>query len=77
MGTGEWSATNKYTSISTGFTLYKGEYVWVTGRRFGNYNDFSEFAYNVPHTYAPVVNPFTGQTNVSYIKNGDLVPVRN
>lgn len=75
--THEWSATRSYIDISSGYTLYTGEYVWVTGRRFGEYNDFSEFSYNVPYTYAPIVNPYTGQVNVSYITNGNLVPVRN
>lgn len=74
--TGERRSNFSYANIETGFTLYRGEYVWVTGRRFGNYNDFAEERHNLPYTYTPIINPFTGQREVSYLKNGDLVPVR-
>lgn len=51
-----------------------GDLVWVTGKRLGVYNDEVEFEYNVPHTFVPAINPYTGQT--MYLFNRDLRPIR-
>lgn len=51
-----------------------GDLVWVTGKRLGVYNDETEFDYNVPHTFVPAINPYTGQT--MYLFNRDLRPIR-
>ncbi len=51
-----------------------GDLVWVTGKRLGVYNDEIEFDYNVPHTFVPAINPYTGQT--MYLFNRDLRPIR-
>lgn len=73
--TKEWRAEQAYTSIAFGATLHEGDYVWVTGRRYGVSNNYSEERYNLPYTYAPVINPFNGQ--ISEVKNGDIIPVRD
>lgn len=59
----------------SGFTLREGDYVWVTGRRYGVYNTFTKKSENLPHVTVPIINPFNGQA--AEMKNGDLVPVRN
>lgn len=58
-----------------GYAIRAGEYVWVTGRRYGNYNTFSEKNQNLPYVTVPIINPFNGQAGE--MSNGDLVPVRN
>ena len=63
-----------YAEFDYNASLREGDYVWVTGRRYGVYNSFSEMQYNLPYVYAPIINPFNGQA--AEIKNGDLIPIR-
>lgn len=71
-----YSATSTLGNAKmSGYALREGDYVWVTGRRYGTYNVFSKESDNLPHVYVPIQNPFNGQS--SEMKNGDLVPVRN
>ena len=56
-------------------SLRPGDLVWVTGRRLGNYNEFTDPTENLPYTFVPAINPYTGQT--LYLFNRDLRPVRN
>ena len=58
----------------TNTSLCTGDLVWVTGRRLGGYNDYADLNSNLAHTYAPVINPYTGQTQ--YLVNRDIRPVR-
>ena len=55
-------------------SLRPGDLVWVTGRRLGSYNEFTEVSDNLPYTFVPAINPYTGQT--LYLFNRDLRPVR-
>ena len=55
--------------------LRPGDLVWVTGRRQGNYNEFTDPTENLPYTFVPAINPYTGQT--LYLFNRDLRPIRN
>ncbi len=73
--TKEWEAQHSYSEIDYNTTLHQGDYVWVTGRRYGVYNNFSDEKHNLPYTYAPIINPFNGQ--IAEIKNGDIIPVRD
>lgn len=59
---------------NTNASRRNGDLVWVTGKRLGVYNDEVEFEYNVPHTFVPAINPYTGQT--MYLFNRDLRPIR-
>lgn len=72
---GQWQAQHDYAEIDLNTTLHQGDYVWVTGRRYGVYNNFTEIKQNLPYVYAPIINPFNGQA--AEIKNGDIIPVRN
>lgn len=58
-----------------GFALREGDYVWVTGRRYGAKVSTIYERINMDSLYVPIINPFNGQQ--SEMKNGDLVPVRN
>lgn len=71
---GEWHAGDPYVEIAENVTLRTGDYVWVTSRRFGVYNTFTEEKYNLPYVYMEIINPFNGQT--ATIKNGNVTPVR-
>lgn len=62
------------TANMNGFSLREGDYVWVTGRRFGAYNTLTGLKNNLDSVYVPILNPFNGQA--TYMKNGDLIPVR-
>ncbi len=55
-------------------SLRPGDLVWVTGRRLGSYNEFTEVSDNLPYTFVPAINPYTGQT--LYLFNRDLRPLR-
>lgn len=72
---GQWYAGDPYVEIAENVTLRTGDYVWVTSRRFGVYNTFTEEKYNLPYVYMEIINPFNGQT--ATIKNGNVVPVRH
>ncbi len=52
-----------------------GEYIWVTGRRMGVYNNYTKVSENLPYTFVQAINPYTGQE--MYVCNRYLVPVRN
>lgn len=70
------SATSEVgTAKMGGYALRDGDYVWVTGRRYGAYNSFTDKNENLPSVFVPIINPFNGQA--AEMKNGDLVPVRN
>lgn len=71
---GEWHAGDPYVEIAENVTLRTGDYVWVTSRHFGVYNNFVEEKYNLPYVYMEIINPFNGQT--ATIKNGNATPVR-
>lgn len=58
-----------------GFALREGDYVWVTGRRYGAKTSTIDERNDIASLYVPIINPFNGQT--AEMKNGDLVPVRN
>lgn len=58
-----------------GFALREGDYVWVTGRRYGVKVSTIDERNNADSLYVPIINSFNGQP--SEMKNGDLVPVRN
>lgn len=56
-----WAATN-HTSINltlNDFALREGDYIWVTGRRYGTYNTYSETYLNLPYVDVPVIPPST------------------
>lgn len=55
--------------------LRPGDMVWVTGRRLGVYNEFTDPSDNLPYTFVPAINPYTNQ--VMYLSNRDLRPVRH
>lgn len=55
-------------------TLRAGEIVWVTGRRMGDYNGFTAEDENLPYTFVPAIDPYTGQ--VEYLFNRDVRPIR-
>ena len=58
----------------TNTTFAVGDYVWVTGRRIGLYNEMIGESDNLPYTFHPVINPYTQQ--VEYIVNRAIRPVR-
>lgn len=58
-----------------GYYLREGDYIWVTGRRYGTYNTSVEAYMNLPYVDVPALNPFNGQA--SDMTNGALIPVRN
>lgn len=80
-----WYQVNKAQNMSStselgkakmgGFALREGDYVWVTGRRYGAKLSSLDERSDIDSLYVPVVNPFNGQA--AEMKNGDLVPVRN
>ena len=55
-------------------TLREGEIVWVTGRRLGVYNQFTAEDENLPYTFVPAIDPYTGQ--MEYLFNRDVRPIR-
>lgn len=57
------------------WALREGNYVWVTGRRYGTKVSAMDERDNVKSLFVPIINPFNGQA--AEFKYGDLVPVRN
>lgn len=57
-----------------GYALREGDYVWVTGRRYGVKTSVYSEEYK-DSLWVPIINPFNGQA--AYMKYGDLIPVRN
>lgn len=60
---------------NVGATPREGTIVWSLGKRLGVYMDAPEIDNNMPYTYCPVINYYTGQRQ--YIVARDLVPIRN
>lgn len=60
---------------NVGATPREGTIVWSLGKRLGVYMDAPEIDNNMPYTYCPVINYYTGQKQ--YIVARDLVPIRN
>lgn len=60
---------------NVGATPREGTIIWSLGKRLGVYMDEPEVDYNMPYTYCPVINYYTGQRQ--YIVARDLRPVRN
>lgn len=60
---------------NVGATPREGTIVWSLGKRLGVYMDEPEIDDNMPFTYCPVINYYTGQKQ--YIVARDLRPVRN
>ena len=60
---------------NVGATPREGTIVWCLGKRLGVYMDEPEIDNNMPYTYCPVINYYTGQRQ--YIVARDLVPIRN
>lgn len=60
---------------NVGATPREGTIVWCLGKRLGVYMDAPEIDNNMPYTYCPVINYYTGQRQ--YIVARDLVPIRN
>lgn len=60
---------------NVGATPREGTIIWSLGKRLGVYMDEPEVDYNMPYTYCPVINYYTGQKQ--YIVARDLVPIRN
>lgn len=58
-----------------GFALREGDYVWVTGRRYGAKVSTIDERTDIDSLFVPIINPFNGQA--AEMKNGDLIPVRN
>lgn len=58
-----------------GFELREGDYVWVTGRRYGIKASTFGGRSDIDSLFVPIINPFNGQK--AEMKNGDLIPVRN
>ena len=59
---------------NVGATPRPGTIVWVTGKRMGGSIDLPEVDNNLPYTYYPAINYYTGQRQ--YIVARDLRPVR-
>lgn len=55
--------------------LREGNYVWVTGRRYGAKTSVASESIGMDYLNVPIINPFNGQA--SDMKYGDLIPVRN
>ena len=60
---------------NVGATPREGTIIWSLGKRLGVYMDEPEINNNMPYTYCPVINYYTGQKQ--YIVARDLVPIRN
>ena len=60
---------------NVGATPREGTIIWSLGKRLGVYMDDPEIDNNMPYTYCPVINYYTGQKQ--YIVARDLVPIRN
>lgn len=60
---------------NVGATPREGTIIWALGKRLGVYMDEPEIDNNMPYTYCPVINYYTGQKQ--YIVARDLVPIRN
>lgn len=60
---------------NVGATPREGTIIWSLGKRLGVYMDEPEIDNNMPYTYCPVINYYTGQKQ--YIVARDLVPIRN
>lgn len=60
---------------NVGATPREGTIIWSLGKRLGVYMDAPEIDNNMPYTYCPVINYYTGQRQ--YIVARDLVPIRN
>ena len=60
---------------NVGATPREGTIIWSLGKRLGVYMDEPEVDYNMPYTYCPVINYYTGQKQ--YIVARDLRPIRN
>lgn len=60
---------------NVGATPREGTIIWSLGKRLGVYMDEPEIDNNMPYTYCPVINYYTGQRQ--YIVARDLVPIRN
>ena len=59
---------------NVGATPRPGTIVWVTGKRMGGSIDLPEVDNNLPYTYYPAINYYTGQRQ--YIVARDLRPIR-
>ena len=60
---------------NVGATPREGTIIWSLGKRLGVYMDDPEIDNNMPYTYCPVINYYTGQKQ--YIVARDLRPIRN
>ena len=60
---------------NVGATPREGTIIWSLGKRLGVYMDEPEIDNNMPYTYCPVINYYTGQKQ--YIVARDLRPIRN
>ena len=60
---------------NVGATPREGTIIWSLGKRLGVYMDEPEINNNMPYTYCPVINYYTGQKQ--YIVARDLRPIRN
>lgn len=60
---------------NVGATPREGTIIWSLGKRLGVYMDEPEIDNNMPYTYCPVINYYTGQKQ--YIVARDLVLIRN
>lgn len=74
-----WTETDFLTlpvkGTNVGATPREGTIIWALGKRLGVYMDEPEIDNNMPYTYCPVINYYTGQKQ--YIVARDLVPIRN
>ena len=74
-----WTETDFLTlpvmGTNVGATPREGTIIWSLGKRLGVYMDEPEIDNNMPYTYCPVINYYTGQKQ--YIVARDLVPIRN
>lgn len=74
-----WTETDFLTlpvkGTNVGATPREGTIIWALGKRLGVYMDAPEIDNNMPYTYCPVINYYTGQRQ--YIVARDLVPIRN
>ena len=74
-----WTETDFLTlpvmGTNVGATPREGTIIWALGKRLGVYMDEPEIDNNMPYTYCPVINYYTGQRQ--YIVARDLVPIRN
>ena len=60
------------TGVNT--TPSEGDIVWVTGQRLGAFIDEPEIDSNLPNTFVPAINPYSGQ--VMYLDARFLRPIR-